>query len=68
MFLVDWVKVLNIISEKRIEEIISYIDSKNITEEFDEETFKSIVEEMKITKSRELEIKFKVGITQTVKL
>lgn len=56
------------LSEKRIEEIISYLDSKNITEEFDEETFKSIVEEMKITKSRELEIKFKVGITQAVKL
>lgn len=51
--------------QNRLEEILSYLNTKNPTEEFDEELFKSLIEQITIRNNRTIEFEFKIGIIES---
>ena len=54
-------------TNKRIDEIIKIIDMIDITQQFDEELFKNIVDII-IVRGNTLEFKLKVGITESIEI
>lgn len=52
-------------TNKRIDEIIKIIDMIDVTQQFDEELFKNIVDII-IVRGNTLEFKLKVGITEKI--
>lgn len=54
-------------TNKRIDEIIKMIDMIDVTQQFDEELLKNIVDII-IVRGNTLEFKLKVGITERIKI
>jgi len=54
------------INKRRVDEILGFLEGINTTTEFDDEIFKTVVEQIIVRDESTLEFHFKVGIVKSI--